>query len=63
MEVTVEIDDYLIAMAQELSGCLNPLVLPQLGLSELVQCSSARRLSRMGGTMPEFSVPQRRRNK
>ena len=61
MRTTITIDDELLADAQELTGIQEKTALVREGLTALVQRESARRLARMGGTMPDLVVPPRRR--
>jgi Arc/MetJ family transcription regulator len=63
MRVTVNIDDQLLAAAQERTGLKNTSALVNAALKALVEREAARRLIRLGGTMPDLKVPPRRRPK
>jgi Arc/MetJ family transcription regulator len=61
MRTTVTLDDELVRDAQELTGVSEKSALIKLALKALVERESARRLARLGGTMPDFpDVPRRR---
>lgn len=61
MRTTVTLDDELLKDAQELSGISDKSALIKFALTALVQRESARRLARLGGTMPDIEdVPRRR---
>ena len=61
MRTTVTIDDELIERAQYLTGIENRSELIREGIRALVERESARRLARLGGTMPELKpIPRRR---
>lgn len=61
MRTTVTLDDALLADAQELTGTRERSALLRQALEALVERESARRLSRLGGSMPELVAPPRRR--
>ena len=61
MRTTIVLDDKLMARASELTGVDEKTALVKLALTALVQRESARRLAKMGGTMPDLVVPARRR--
>jgi Arc/MetJ family transcription regulator len=61
MRTTITIDDELLADAQEYTGIKEKTALVREALTALVQREAARRLARMGGTMPDLVVPPRRR--
>ncbi len=61
MRTTVTLDDELIARAEELTGIKERSALLRAALTALVQREVARRLARLGGTMPDLEVPSRRR--
>ncbi len=52
MRTTVVLDDDLLAKARDLTGISEKSALLRAGLTALVERESARRLSRLGGTMP-----------
>ena len=61
MRTTVALDDELVARAEELTGIKEKPALLREALTALVQREAGRRLARLGGTMPDFEVPARRR--
>lgn len=61
MRTTVTLDDELIAEAEEFTGIKERRVLLREGLKALIEREAARRLARMGGTMPDLVAPPRRR--
>ena len=61
MRTTVTIDDELFERAQYLTGIENKSELIREGIRSLVARESARRLAKLGGTMPELKpIPRRR---
>jgi Arc/MetJ family transcription regulator len=61
MRTTMNLDDELVARAQELTGIKERNTLVRMGLEALVQREAGRRLARLGGTDPEIEdVPRRR---
>lgn len=61
MRTTINLDDDLLAQAQELTGITERTALIREALTALVQREAARRLARLGGTMPDFpDIPRRR---
>jgi Arc/MetJ family transcription regulator len=61
MRTTVNLDDELVARAQELTGTLEKGALVREGLRALIEREAARRLARLGGTETELDVVPRRR--
>ena len=61
MRTTINVDDKLVERARELTGIEGQSDLFKEGLQALVQRESARRLAKLGGTMPNLKVPPRRR--
>jgi len=61
MRTTVALDDELLAQAQEYTGLKEKSALLNEALKQLVQREAARRLARLGGTMPGFKPGRRRR--
>jgi Arc/MetJ family transcription regulator len=61
MRTTVTLDDDLIAAAQEYTGITEKSVLLRAALTALVEREAARRLARLGGTMPDLKPVRRRR--
>ena len=61
MRTTVTLDDELVARAQELTGISDKGELLRAALTAIIQREAARRLARLGGTMPDIKdVPRRR---
>ena len=61
MRTTINLDDQLLAEAQELTGIKGRTTLIHEGLRALVQREAARRLAKLGGTQPSLQdVPRRR---
>jgi Arc/MetJ family transcription regulator len=61
MRTTVTLDDDLIAAAQEYTGITAKSALLRAALTALVEREAARRLARLGGTMPDLKPVRRRR--
>lgn len=61
MRTTINLDDDLIERAAELSGIDEKPALIRAALIALIEQESARRLARLGGSMPDLDVPRRRR--
>jgi Arc/MetJ family transcription regulator len=61
VRTTVVLDDDLLARAEELTGVKEKSALLRHGLTALIERESARRLARLGGTMPALETPSRRR--
>ena len=61
MRTTVNLDDELVARAQELTGTLEKGALVRDGLRALIEREAARRLALLGGTEPDLEVVPRRR--
>lgn len=61
MRTTITLDDELLKDAQELTGIVDKSALIRAALKDLVAREAARRLARLGGTMPDIEdVPRRR---
>lgn len=61
MRTTVNLDDALLARAQQLSGMQERNGLLREALLALIQRESARRLARLGGSEPGLQdIPRRR---
>ena len=58
---TLNLDDDLMNRAIHLSGIAEKTAVIHAGLEALIARESARRLARLGGTMPELELPPRRR--
>ncbi len=63
MRTTLALDDDLLAQAQAYTGLKEKSALVREALKALVERESARRLARLGGTMPDFTIAPRRRLK
>jgi Arc/MetJ family transcription regulator len=63
MRTTVALDDELVESASSFTGITEKSALLREALQALVQREAARRLAALGGTMPGFKVPPRRRPK
>ncbi len=61
MRTTINLDDELVARAQELTGTVEKGALVRDGLRALVEREAARRLARLGGTGPDLDIAPRRR--
>ena len=61
MRTTVTLDDELLAKAQEYTGVRERSALLREALKALIEREAARRLARLGGTMPHLVSPLRRR--
>lgn len=61
MRATIVLDDELFAEAQEYTGLQKKSEVVREALTALVQREAARRLARMGGTVPNARAPPRRR--
>ena len=61
MRTTLNLDDALLAQAQQLSGITERTQLVREALLALVQRESARRLAQLGGSQPTLQpIPRRR---
>lgn len=61
MRTTITIDDDLLARASMLTGITDRTPLIRESLKAIIARESARRLALLGGSMPDFEVPPRRR--
>ena len=61
VRTTVNVKDELIEEARKSTGIEGISALVTAGLTALVQREAARRLAKLGGTMPDLKVPPRRR--
>ena len=61
MRTKLNIDDTLLKDAMDLTGLKEKTAVVHAGLKELIRRESARRLIALGGTMPGFKAPRRRR--
>lgn len=62
MRMTVTLDDALINEAEEVTGITERSTLIRCGLEALIQREATRRLTRLGGTMPDLEDTPRRRS-
>jgi Arc/MetJ family transcription regulator len=62
MRTTVTLDDGLLDRAAALTGLHDRGPLLREALTALIERESARRLARLGGTEPDLTAPQRRRD-
>ena len=61
MRTTVNIDDELLAKAEKFTGITERATLVREAFKALVEREAARRLARLGGTMPDLEpIPRRR---
>ena len=61
MRTTITLDDELLATAKKYAGIDETPAIVRLALKTYVQREAALRLARLGGTMPDFVAPPRRR--
>ena len=61
MRTTINLDDDLLATAARLTGITDRTPLIRESLKAIIARESARRLALLGGSMPDFEVPPRRR--
>jgi Arc/MetJ family transcription regulator len=60
MRTTIALDDELIDKAQAFTGLQEKSALVREALKALIERETARRLARLGGTMPDLApVPRR----
>ncbi|MHB1544510.1 MAG: type II toxin-antitoxin system VapB family antitoxin [Gammaproteobacteria bacterium] len=61
MRTTLNIDDQLLTEAQRITGVAEKATLMREGLKALIERESARRLARLGGSVPQIKpIPRRR---
>jgi Arc/MetJ family transcription regulator len=61
MRTTVTLDDDLLAKARSYTGLKETSAVLRAALTALVEREAARRLARLGGTMPDLKPVRRRR--
>ena len=61
MKTTMILDDALLKRALELTGLKEKTAAVHAGLEALIARESARRLAKLGGTMPDLALAPRRR--
>lgn len=62
MRTTVNLDDDLVARAQELTGTIEKGALVRAGLRALIEREAARRLAVLEGSVADLDVAPRRRD-
>lgn len=62
MRTTLDLDDELIRQAQEYTGIQEKAALIHEALLHLIAIEAGKRLVALGGTMPDFKLPRRRRS-
>ena len=60
MRTTINIDDLLLAEAQQITGVAEKATLVREGLKALIERESARRLARLGATETQLKTISRR---
>lgn len=63
MRTTITLDDELLARAEQLTGLHEKSTLIREALKALIEREAARRLARLGGSLPDAKAPPRRRRK
>lgn len=61
MRTTLNIDDELLAKAEEITGIKEKTSLVKLGLEALIARESSKRLAKLGGTEKNLNMVPRRR--
>jgi Arc/MetJ family transcription regulator len=61
MRTTINLDDELVAAAQEYTGVMEKSALVRAALKALVEREAARRLAKLGGSEPDLRLAPRRR--
>jgi Arc/MetJ family transcription regulator len=61
MQVTISIDDQLLAAAKRFAGVTEDSAVVHAALTAYVEREAARRLAEMGGSDPHATAPPRRR--
>lgn len=62
MRTTLNIDDRLLAEAQQITGLVEKSILVREGLKALIERESARRLALLGGSEPQLQAITRRQS-
>jgi len=62
MQITVDIDDQLLATASKLAGAPEPSVLIRECLKAFIERESAQRLAKLGGSQPGLRAARRRQD-
>ena len=63
MRTTINLDDKLMAKAEEYTGIHEKSALVREALKVLIEVEASRRLAQLGGTMPDIEDIPRRRSK
>ena len=63
MRTTITLDDELVAKAQLYTGIQEKSALIREALKRLIEREAARRLARLGGSMPDIKPAPRRRTR
>jgi len=63
MRTTITLDDELLARAEQLTNLRERSALIREALNALIEREAARRLARLGGSVPNAKAPPRRRSK
>ena len=63
MRTTIILDDELLARAEQLTSLHEKSALVREALKALIEREAARRLARLGGSVPDAKGPPRRRPK
>ena len=63
MRTTITLDDELVAKAQLYTGIQEKSALIREALKRLIEREAARRLARLGGSMPDLKPAPRRRTR
>lgn len=63
MRTTINLDDELMAKAEEYTGIHEKAALVREALTVLIELEASRRLARLGGAMPDIEDIPRRRSK
>jgi Arc/MetJ family transcription regulator len=63
MRTTITLDDELLARAEQLTSLHEKSALIREALKALIEREAARRLARLGGSVPDAKAPPRRRGK
>jgi Arc/MetJ family transcription regulator len=62
MRTTLNLDDALMRKAREYTGIEEKTALIHEALRHLIAREAGKRLAALGGTMPDFKLPRRRRS-
>ena len=62
MQITLDIDEQLLAKAGKLAGTFDPPLLIRECLKAFIERESAKRLAKLGGSQPDLQVVRRRQD-